>query len=52
MENQNVPLLIRPSRTLKQIPKGIFVPSLYLLWAQNLAILPSNLAHLRQNEPD
>ena len=26
--------------------------SLYLLWAQNLAILPSNLANLRQNEPD
>ena len=50
MENQNAPLLIRPSRTPKTNP--LFVPSLYLLWAQNLAILPSNLAHLRQNEPD
>ena len=28
------------------------LPSLCLLWAQDLAILPSNLAHFRQNEPD
>ena len=31
MENQNEPLLIRPSGPLKQIPKGIFVLSLSLL---------------------
>ena len=35
----------KPLGPLKQIPKGIFVPSLYLLWAQDLAILPSNMAH-------
>ena len=40
MENQNAPLLIGPLGPPKQIPK-----SLCLLWAQNLAVLLSKLAH-------
>ena len=44
--------LLGPLGPLKQIPKRIVVPSLCLLWAQGLAILPSNLVHFKQNKPD
>ena len=40
MENQNAPL-----GPLQQISKRIFAPSLCLLWAQDLPVLPSNLTH-------
>ena len=46
------PSQLGPLGPLKQIPKRIFVPSLCLLWAQDLPVLPSNLAHFVGGEPD